>query len=77
MKLSQIKSRIVECLTRDVRRKAEEAEAEQFAAHLQLDSAHHQLREAECLAERLQEMDRRNHYSQSLVESYRPKERPI
>lgn len=74
MKLSQFKTRIVECLTRDVRRRAEEAEAEQINAHLELDRAHAQLQRADALASTLQAMDSRNHYSESLAKSYR--ERP-
>lgn len=76
MKLHKLTARIVECLTRDVRRRAEEAEAEQIAAHLQLDDAHLKLMVAEAQAKQLQAMDRRNHYSQSLTESYKPRERP-
>lgn len=75
MSLSRIKKRIVECLTRDVRRSAEEAVAQEFAACVELDRAVAMEKVAEVQAKELQAMDRRNHYTESLIESYRPKGR--
>lgn len=76
MMLSKFRAKIIECLTRDVRRSAEEAEAQEFAAHIELDMAKAKEVVATRQAEVLQAMDRRNHYTESLIESYRPKERP-
>lgn len=75
MKLSTLKNKIIECLTRDVRRSAEEAEAQEIAAHLELEGAKSKLEIAEAQARTLQAMDQRNHYTESLIESYRGIER--
>lgn len=77
MTFSQIKARVIECLTGDVRRQAEEAQAEEMAAHLQFDTANAKYKRAEKLADTLEEMDRRNHYSEALTKSYRRAERTI
>lgn len=76
MSFARIKARIIEALTREVREQAEEALAVERAARRQLGAAHVKLRAAEVQARQLEDMDRRNHYSQSLTQSYRPKERP-
>lgn len=76
MSFARIKARVIDAITRKVREEAEEAEAIEAAAHRQLTDAHVKLLAAEIQARRLAEMDQRNHYSQSLTQSYRRTERP-
>lgn len=76
MMLSRLKARIIECLTRDVRRDLEHAEAQEFAAHVELDIARQKEVVVERQAATLRAMDKRNHYTESLIESYRPKGSP-
>lgn len=75
MMFSALKDKIVERITRDVRKSAEEAQLQEIAAHTELHVAKQKELIAEAQAEKLQAMDRRNHYTESLIESYRPKGR--
>jgi hypothetical protein len=57
-----------------LRKNAEAAEASNLAAKRRHEVALEKLRRAEGLADTLGDMDRRNHYSQSLTKSYKRKE---
>jgi hypothetical protein len=71
-----LKARITAWLVRDVKRLAEQAQAQHCAADVQHKEALAKLAHAERQAAELRRMDQRNHYTESLNKAYLPKERP-
>lgn len=71
-----LKTRITAWLVRDAKILAEHASAQRAAADAKHEAALEKLKHAEAQAKQLQQMDRRNHYAESLNKAYLPKERP-
>lgn len=70
--IAKLKARINAWLVRDVKPLAEDAHRQHASAAEGLTAALEKFRAAEAQANTLQRMDKRNHYTQSLIESYNP-----